>query len=81
MPRFPDFIDDGVGGIVAIDIVDDDIRAGLAERNRYSLADAGICAGDQRLLPGKDLGDGHRRRSRGDRRLTGFIGHGVIAPV
>ena len=42
-----------MGFVLAGDIVDDDRRAGLGQRDRHRPADPRIGAGDQGLLPGK----------------------------
>ena len=43
------------GAILADHVIHHDIGAGLAQRDRHGLADAGIGAGDQGLLTGKDF--------------------------
>ena len=40
------------------DVIDDHVRARLGQRQRDGLADAGIGAGDERLLAFQDLVDG-----------------------
>ena len=52
-PNRSDQVGDCMGFVVAGDVVDDDGRAGLGQRDRHRPADARIGAGDQRLLPGK----------------------------
>ena len=51
-----DQVGDFMGFVLAGDIVDDDRRAGLGQRDRHRPADPRIGAGDQRLLPGKRSG-------------------------
>ena len=48
--RAPNFLDYGIGCVIARNVVHDDVRARLAERNRDSAADTGIGAGHQRFL-------------------------------
>jgi hypothetical protein len=48
-------IDNGVRGFFSGDIVHHDIGAGLSQANSYALADARVCAGDQRFLPRQQL--------------------------
>jgi len=43
------------GAILTGQVVHHDIGAGLTQRDRHRLADAGIGAGHQRLLAGKDF--------------------------
>ena len=47
------------GRFVAANVVDDDIRAGVAQRDGDGLADAGVRAGHQRLLSLEQLADRH----------------------
>jgi len=47
---FFDFLDHGIGGILALDIVHHDIGPGCAQGDRDPFADSGIGAGHQRLL-------------------------------
>jgi hypothetical protein len=42
-----------LGTILACDIIDHNIGAGLTQRDRHGLADTGICPGDQSLLSGE----------------------------
>ena len=64
---FPDFLDHGVGGIVAIDVIDHDVGTGLPQCDRDALADSGIGARDQSLLTGQELVNRNRRRGRSGR--------------
>ncbi len=61
-----DQVGDFMGFVLAGDVVDDDRRAGLGQRDRHRLADPRIGAGDQRLLPGKRSG----RPMRAARRIS-----------
>src|SRR6185295_12623685 len=48
--RLLDGPDDVHGGVFAVAVVDDDVRAGAAERERNGASEAGVGAGDDGLL-------------------------------
>ena len=74
------FVGDVLGGVGADDIVDPDIGAGLGKRERDRRADAGIGAGDERLLPDQQFRQRRQRRRRVLRSglVRGGVGHAAL---